>query len=241
MDEKKAKGIVDYAFKDIFGRPNQFSLDEVQERFAYDLNVPRKVKESLHDKDTWTVNKKAKKFMTSDDVTIALGKNSWEKPKKRLGSMEDVLDNWRKINYFATEKEINSTDIAKSESIYQSSSVYGSTRVVDSKNVIFSEYIFSSQYIVASLYNVYSTAAMRIFDCETTSSSFAVEWSAKVSKSMYILNCIDMHECLFCSNLQSKKYCIANMQFTKEEYLPIKEMVIDWTLKNFGKGNDEGF
>ncbi len=241
MDERKAKGIVDYAFKDIFGRPNPFSLDEIRKRFAYDINIPERVKDSVSGKETWTVNRKAKKFMHSDDVSMALGKNTWAKPKREIRSMDDLLKGWHEINYFATEKEINSRDIAQSESIYYSTGIFGSTRVVQSKNVVFSEYIFESQYIVASLYNIASAAAMRIFDSETTASSFAVEWSAKISKSMYILNCVDMYECLFCSNLQSKKYCIGNMQFTKEEYLPIKEMVIDWTIENFGKGNDEGF
>ena len=50
--------------------------------------------------------------------------------------------------------------------------------------------------------------------------------------SAFIHDCYDMFECLFCSHLAGKKYCVANIQLTQEQYLPIKEMVMRWILGN---------
>jgi hypothetical protein len=37
-------------------------------------------------------------------------------------------------------------------------------------------------------------------------------------------------DCLFCSHLSGKRFCIANMQFEEEEYYKIKEQVVRWVL-----------
>lgn len=37
--------------------------------------------------------------------------------------------------------------------------------------------------------------------------------------------------CMFCSHIANKRYCIANMQFEKEEYFAIKKQVVDWIVK----------
>lgn len=39
-----------------------------------------------------------------------------------------------------------------------------------------------------------------------------------------------MFECMFCSHITNKKFCIANMQFEEAEYRKIKDMVVRWML-----------
>ncbi|MFA5773583.1 MAG: hypothetical protein WC908_02845 [Candidatus Paceibacterota bacterium] len=41
--------------------------------------------------------------------------------------------------------------------------------------------------------------------------------------SSFLKECINCQECICCINLRNKKYCIFNKQYTKEEYLKIKE------------------
>ena len=85
--------------------------------------------------------------------------------------------------------------------------------------------------MLASRDNSSCTLGIRVKEGIFCSSSFEVSWSNKISKSMFVHDSFDLYECLFCSHLRSKKYCIANMQFEKEEYDKTKKMVIDWILK----------
>lgn len=52
-----------------------------------------------------------------------------------------------------------------------------------------------------------------------------------ISNSLFIQDSNSLHECMFCSHIANKRYCIANMQFEKEEYFAIKKQVIDWIVK----------
>jgi hypothetical protein len=38
---------------------------------------------------------------------------------------------------------------------------------------------------------------------------------------------------MFCSHIANRRYCIANMQFEKEEYMEIKAEVEKWIINQF--------
>ncbi len=241
MDESKAKGIADFVFKDVFGRENRFSLDEIRDRFAFDIELPRKVKDDMSGDPTWMSGNRAAKVMSTDIIVQQSKKDVWMKPKKKIRTITDLFSDWDEIAYFASEKMLDSSDTAECDDIYRSTSVYHSAKIHDSQKVVFSENLRNCKLVVAGHYSDTTTSSLRFSNCEHMSASFSCVWSGHASRCMYLNNCIDMYECLFCSNLRSKKYCIANMQFTKEEYMPIKQQVINWTIENFRKGNTMGF
>lgn len=39
-----------------------------------------------------------------------------------------------------------------------------------------------------------------------------------------------MQDSMFCSHMNSKRFCIANMQFEEAEYKQIRDMVVRWVL-----------
>jgi hypothetical protein len=53
------------------------------------------------------------------------------------------------------------------------------------------------------------------YDC--FNSSFLLK-SKQCSDSAFLFDCRNCSDCLFCWNLRNKKYCIANKQYSKEEY-----------------------
>ena len=53
--------------------------------------------------------------------------------------------------------------------------------------------------------------------------SFNVNWSGKIT-IVFMQNSYDCMDCMFCSHMAGKRYCIANMQYSEEEYKQIKEM-----------------
>jgi len=232
MDKQNTKKIADYILKDIFGIDNPYSLEELQKKFAIDVPSVQKTICVLSKADTWTISSKDEKIASQQAIADQFKKDEWMKKKKPINSVEDILKAWEDINYITGEKYINSKDVVESDGIYNSASVYHSVSIFDSKNIIFSYKIFDSNYMLASRDNSSCTLGIRMKESIFCSSGFEISWSNKISKSMYVHDGFDLYECLFCSHLRSKKYCIANMQFEKEEYFKLKKLVTDWILRN---------
>lgn len=231
MDTKRATEIVSYIFKDIFLIDNPFTIDELQKKFAIDIPTVARVACALSGEDTWTFNSLEDKIVSQKAVEKQFGKDEWIKKKRSMSSIEDILKAWEEINYQTGEKYINSAYIAESDSVYNSSNIYRSVSIFDSKNVAFSYKLFDCNYMFASRDNSSCTLGIRVKESIYCSSNFEASWSNKVSKSMFIHDSHDLYECLFCSHIRSKKYCIANMQFEKEEYFQLKKKVIEWILR----------
>jgi len=228
MDSKKAKSIADYIFKDIFGIENPYRLDELKKKFAIDIPSLKKVACALSGNETWTFSSGREKLASQKAITQRFKKDEWMRKKRKIQTIEEILKAWEEINYLTGEKYINSKDVVQSDGVYNSSLVYQSVAVFNSKNIVFSYKIFDSNYMLASRDNTSCILGIRVKESIFCSSGFEVSWSNKVSKSMYIHDGFDLYECLFCSHLRSKKYCIANMQFSKEEYFKLKKLVVDW-------------
>ena len=232
MNADKAKQISDDIFKDVFGFDNPFTLEELRRKFAIDITSPKKVTCALSNNPTWTTYSNEEKIASQAAIAERFKRDEWTPKKKSLNTISDILKAWEDVNYLTAEKYINSKEVGESDGIYNSSSVYQSLSIFDSKNIIFSYKIFDCNYMLASRDNSSCTLGIRMKENIFCSSGFEVSWSNKVSRSMYIHDCIDLFECLFCSHIRSKKYCVANMQFEKEEYLELKKLVIDWILKD---------
>lgn len=230
MEEEQIEKIADYIFKEVFGLDNPYSLEQLKEKFAFDIPFARKEKCVLSGEPTYTSSGKGEKIASQKAIASCFKKDEWIKPRKSITSMKDILKYWNEINYLTGEKYINSKDIAESDGIYNSAFVYQGLSVFDSKNIVFCYKIFDCNYMLASRDDSSCTLGIRVKESLFCSSCFEVSWSNKVSRSMFIHDCFDLHECLFCSHLRSKKYCLANMQFEKEDYLRLKKMVIGWIL-----------
>jgi len=83
---------------------------------------------------------------------------------------------------------------------------------------------------LASCRSISSNFCIRCDDLQNCSNSYSVICSNKIINSLFIQDCFDLYECMFCSHIAGKKYCIANMQFEKEEYFEIKKIVVEWIL-----------
>jgi len=230
MDDKKAKSIVDYIFQHVFGIKNPFSLEEIKKKFAFDIPLPTKVKCALSGRETWSFSAESDLVASQKAIANRFAQDEWMRKKRPLKTIEDILKAWQEVNYITAEKEINSKNVAQSDGVYNSSDVYYSVAIFDSKNIVFGYKIFDCNYLLASRDNSSSTLGIRIKESIYCSSSFEISWSSKVSHSLFIHDSFDLYECMFCSHLRSKRYCIANMQFEKEEYFQLKKKVIDWII-----------
>ncbi len=240
MDEKAAKKIVDYTFKDVFGRDNPFTLEQIKEKFAFDILLPVKAKDTFTGKDAWIMKKIGNKVKVWEEWGKTPPGGDPTMPKEKIKDMDDLLGHFNNIFYTIADKAWEAKDYSETDNIYLASEIYHCSKVIRTQKAAFSAEINDSKYGVACYYIYNCTSVIRAFDSSYCTACFNVAWSEKSSRCMYLNNCTDMFESMFCANLRSRKHCICNMQFEKEEYAKVKEMVVDWTLENFGKGNSIG-
>lgn len=232
MDATKAKELLDKIVGAVFGYQNPLSLEQAMQKFAFDLDLPQLVYDSTTNQPTWANSVNPSRFMTLDNMRARDTETEWMVEKRPLNSIEDILTAWSETNFTTTDRQIESINVAESDSVMGSENVYRSACIRKSKNVLFSVDCDTLEYVVAGWRSQTSTFSVRVEDSQLVSNSFNVIWSAKVTNSLFVQDCFDISDCMFCSHIAGKQYCIANMQFEKEEYERLKVEVIKWIFNS---------
>lgn len=239
MTEEKAKEILDNIIQQIFGYMNPLSLEQFKTKYAFDLRLPTQVNDSLTGEPTWAQSTNPLKYITmanswkrgelikSDSF---INDQDWMLKKRPLNNIEDVLRAWEEVNYTTSDREMDSMNIAKSDNVVESENVFHSMDIIKSKNVIFSDGAIGCENVAAVQRSNTLNYCARVEDSTVCSNSFSVSWSGNIDKSMFIHDGFDLYECLFCSHIKSKKFCIANIQLEEDEYYKLKKEIIEWIL-----------
>lgn len=236
MNDEQALQIANTIAKDIFGKELGLSLEQIPRVLCDGIVLPQVLQCERTNVPVHMYDPQPGQHVISEAAFMEQAqKDDWMMPKKELATIGDFLSAWKDANYMKGDKSVESQDVAKSDSVISSQGVYMSTLISGSKNVLFSHGNFFSNYLLACRGNSSCNFGIRILDSIYCSSSYEVRWSDKVTKSMFINDSVDLYECIACFGLRSKKYCIANMQFEKEEYMKIKSMIIDWIFAEWAK------
>jgi hypothetical protein len=229
MDAQVAKLIIDKIVGQVFGYKNPLSLEQFMAKFAFDLRLPQQVYDNIDNTPTWASSITPGKFIRFGHV-FELPENYFQKEKRPINGVEDILKYWSETNIMAAERYNDSINVAESDDVTQSENVFRSQNILNSKNVVFTDGSFNSEYIAACQRSNTTTFSIRVEDSNNVSNSFSVNWSKNISNSIFIQDAANLQDCMFCSHITSKQYWIANMPFEKEEYLKIKDMVVRWIL-----------
>lgn len=232
MDQIQAKEMLDKIVGAVFGYQNPLSLEQAMQRFAFDLPLPQQVYDSVTGEPTWANSVNPSRFVNMEKMREMNQDTEWMIKKRQLDSVDDILAAWSETNYTTTDRQIESINVAESDSIMHSENIFRSACIRKSKNVLFSVDNDSLEYVVAGYRSQTSTFSIRVEDSQLVSNSFNVIWSAKVANSYFVQDCYDVSDCMFCSHIAGKQYCIANMQFEKEEYERLKIEVIRWIFSS---------
>lgn len=232
MSDEKTLEIVNKIFKAIFDKENIYSLDKLLEKFAFDVKLPKQVIDSTTNQITWADSISSGKFITNENMEKIDAEKGWMLPKKEINNLQELIDVWNTINLTTTERVYDSINVSKSDTIYRCENVYRSTDCSDSKNLIYCDSCGNSEYLLASQRSGTCNFCIRCDDSKDCSNSYSVICSNKIINSLFIQDCYDLYECMFCSHIATKKYCIANMQFEEDEYYEIKEKIVDWILNS---------
>lgn len=230
MDATQAKEILDKVFGSVFGFANPFTLDEAFQRFAFDLRLPQQVFDATTGEPTWASSINPSRFITMSNARKRSDIDDFMIQKRPVSTIEDILLAWSETNLTTTERHIDGINMGESDNTTGCENVYRSSDVRNCKNIIFTESGNDLEYVVAGSRSKTSSYCIRVEDSQLTSNSFNVIWSAKVTNSFFIQDCYDVMDCMFCSHIAGKRFCIANMQFEEEEYNKIKQEVIRWII-----------
>lgn len=230
MDATQAKAILDKIVGQVFGYQNPFSLEQFMQKYAFDVRLPQQVYDATNNQPTWAQSTNPTKFTTLKNAWDRANTGGWEMPKRPLNSLQDILAAWNDVNYTATEREMDSSNVAESDNTYFSENVYRSLDVHKSKNVLFSDAAIECEYVAATQRSQTSTFCIRLEDSQRCANSFEVSWSDSVTNSFFIHDCKNVSDSMFCSHIGEKRFCIANMQFEEAEYRRLRDLVIRWIL-----------
>lgn len=230
MNDKQCKTVIDGIFMELFNQKCPINLEEILSEFAFDIRLPNKVIDGVTGEETWASSINSNKYITQTNMEKYDTYKGWMRPKKEVSSLDEILKLWNKINYTTTERNYDSINVSKSDTIYSCENVYRSQDCRECKNTIFSDSCGNSEYILACQRSSNCSYCIRVDDSNNCSNSYNVICSAKISNSFFIQDANSLHECMFCSHIENRRYCIANMQFSREEYFEIKEGVIKWIV-----------
>ncbi len=114
-------------------------------------------------------------------------------------------------------------------SVFQSNNCYLSfTVITDCENILYSFAVKESSSNILNSTQV-NNNAQNIFSSHCIVKSFAVFYSKFIENSSNIWfssNLINCHECILCQDIENKKYCIENVEYSKEEYFSRKGSIL---------------
>ena len=232
MNDKKALEIINKIFNNVFNQENLFTLEELFKKFAFDIKLPKQVLDSTTNEPTWSNSANSPKFITNTNMIKKDTTKGWMLPKKEINNIDQIIEIWNNINLTTTERVYDSINVAKSDTIYSCENVYRSNDSRACKNIVYCNSCGNSEYMLASQRSGNCIFCIRTNDSQNCSNSYNVICSNKIINSLFIQDCSDLYECMFCAHISSKKYCIANMQFTENEYYTIKKAIINWLLNS---------
>lgn len=232
MSEKDAMRVIQKIFQSVFERESPFSVSDTLSKFAFDIKLPKQVYDSTTNEVTYADSIHNGKYITLNNMEKRDQTEGWMLEKVEVHSLEEIIQIWREINLTTTERVYDSVCVSKSDTIYQSENIYHCTDCSEDKNLVFCDSCHQSEFLLASCRSVSSNFCIRCDDSQNCSNSYSVICSNKIINSLFIQDCFDLYECMFCSHIAGKKYCIANMQFEKEEYFEIKKVVVEWILNS---------
>lgn len=229
MTPEIAQEILDKIVGKVFGYKNPFTLEQFMQKYAFDVRLPMQVSDSTTGEATWASSTNPTKFMTMANARSKSNEPDLL-PSVPLPDIQSILTAWNQTNYMSTERHNDSINVAQSDDITKSENIWRSQSINSSKNILFTDGGFNNEFLAASQRSNSSSFCIKVDDSQNISNSFFIIWSNKVTNSYFVNDCFDITDCMFCTNLAGKQYCIANMQYDKAEYFKVKDMVSKWIL-----------
>lgn len=117
MSDDEALGIAEKIFRNVFGKGCDLSTNELLGKFAFDVKLPKKVRDTITGETTWADSVNSGKYMSSQNAAKRDADLGWMLPKKNVSSLRELIDIWNVVNFTTTERVFDSMNVAKSDTI----------------------------------------------------------------------------------------------------------------------------
>lgn len=140
-------------------------------------------------------------------------------------SVEELLNCAFSNLLFSGDNHYDSENVIQSDNVFKSREIFYSRAIHQSKKVVFSGDSIGLENAAACDSSGYSQFVIRAIDSINCSRCFDIYQSGKCSGCLFVSNCYNLHDCILCTNLRSKRYCIGNMQFTEANYRKLRKEI----------------
>ena len=98
MNNTEVIETVNKIFKNVFNRENKFSIEEIKEKFAFDVKIPKMVYDSTTNEETWATSIHGNKFITLNNMEKKDQDTGWMLEKRNIDNLEELVSIWNSIN-----------------------------------------------------------------------------------------------------------------------------------------------
>jgi len=211
-------------WKTLFGVEPELSLTDFQEDFCADLPLPM-FAENLWGGEPVAISKPYRRVVAQNQIAKNV-EEMQKTPNGQVNSPDELLSEIFSKLIFSGDNCYDSINVVNSDNVFKSLNVYQSRSVHESKNVIFCTNCVGLENAAACDDSGFSQFVIRAMDSINCSRCLDVYQSGKCSNSIFLSNCYDVHECILCTNLRSKRFCIGNMQFSESAYNELRKQIL---------------
>ena len=87
MNDKQASQVVKNIFNQVFNKEIKYTLEQIREKFAFDVKLPQKVTDSLTKKTTWAISINPNKFISQASMEKYEKIKGWMQPKQNISTL----------------------------------------------------------------------------------------------------------------------------------------------------------
>jgi len=106
MTEIETKDVINKTFKEIFDKESPYSVEEIKNKFAFDVRLPVMVRDSITGEETYTVTVNSLKFITNSNMEKRDNNEGWILDKKPVKNLKELLDDLYQLNKIVFDKDV---------------------------------------------------------------------------------------------------------------------------------------
>ncbi|MCX6770334.1 MAG: hypothetical protein NT051_06725, partial [Candidatus Micrarchaeota archaeon] len=158
------------------------------------------------------------------------------KPGEEL-TLQETLSRVAKNALFSVEFIDGMNDkCIDTPNLYGGSNIYKILDTTDAKYSAYSSAVIKSEHIFGGYFRLLqSQFCINIFDSTNLKGCFEVDCSYSSRNAYFCHNCENVNDALFCFNAKALQYAFCNQMVSKEEFLRLKKILLDYVNSELEK------
>jgi hypothetical protein len=214
-------------------------LDDYGEWLGRRVPLPYPLKSAISEKEVWVAppsNYAGKRFanvISYDEIDLA-NKTSFKYDDIKDSDTAEIIQKIIKpvayfignFRYRTYENVDKCSGAGAGRNLY-----YGEDLFIDAKNLAYCNYAMYSQNMFGCHNVPYSQFGIHCYNSVNLTRAFEADCCYHSSDILFCHNSEALANCMFCFNVKNKRYAIANVEVGRDEYLRVKQILLDYIGK----------